>query len=155
MILPEARTHAPVLVVTDMPAGGASEGKLFDEAGQRLLKAILKALGVTGEQVSYAPLAIRRPPGGLLDDALLDVLGQRLGAYLNHAQPKTALILGDRANRALSAMHGAGNEDHLRFIHLQGGNVPTVAIPSPRPIVTPTAGQSSQLARASGTLPER
>jgi uracil-DNA glycosylase len=129
LFIPSAQDNAPLLVISEMPEDGADEGgPPFKGAAARLLTAMLGAIGLTIEQVAFAPLCMRRPPGGLIDEATFDGLTDRMRHYLALARPRTVLILGDRTSRALIAAQGAAKAGQLPEIHHKGGTVPAAAV---------------------------
>lgn len=127
--LPAASEHAPLLVISEMPDDGAGESDLpFAPQAGKLVQAMLGAIGTTADQVAFAPLATRRPPGGLIDETAFDTLTARMRHYLALARPQAVLLLGDRTSRALIAAQGAGKAGQLPVIHHKDGTVPAAAI---------------------------
>jgi DNA polymerase len=128
---PPARAGAPLLILADMPDAGADDPALpFAPHAARFLAAMLGAIGLRLDQVGFAPLAMRRPPGGLLDDASHAALATRMRHYLGLAAPRAALILGDRTSRALVTPVGAPGAATLPDIRLDGATLIAAALPS-------------------------
>jgi uracil-DNA glycosylase len=128
---PSAQTDLPLLILCDMPGDGAVEpASPFDAMTARFVSAMAGAIGLTSDQIGFAPLAMRRPAGGLLDESTVTALAKRMTHYLALARPRAVLILGDRTSRALIAAQSPATSDYLREIHHKDGKVITVALPS-------------------------
>jgi DNA polymerase len=129
--LPSARTGAPLAIIVDMPDAGADDPTLpFAPPVRQFLAAMLRAIGLRLEDAAIAPLAMRRPPGGLLDDPTHGLLSMRMRHYLGLAAPRAALVLGDRTSRALLAAQAPGGNGNLPFVKHDSGTIPAVALPS-------------------------
>jgi len=153
--LPPAREAMRLLVLCDMPEDGAApeaDGTAlpFTGARARLVTAMLGAIGLAPEEVGFASLCTRRPPGGLVDEESFEGLTGRMRHYLALARPQAALILGDRTSRALLAAHGGTRSERLPEIHHAGGTVPAAAVAGPellmrRPMAKAASWQALRL----------
>lgn len=153
--LPPARVSMPLLVLCDMPEDGAmpaDDGTALPYAGgsARLVAAMLSAIGIGMDDVGFASLCTRRPPGGVIDDESFTALTERMRQYLALARPRAALVLGDRTSRALLAAHGGTRGLGLPQIHHVGGTVPAAAIAGPellmrRPMAKAASWQALRL----------
>lgn len=130
--LPSATVGAKLLVLIDMPGEAFDVPALpLDPAQARFMGAMLSSIGLTLADVAFAPLAYRRPPGGLIDYETAATLGRRMRHYLSLTRPKAALILGDRTNRAVNATQGAASPGHLSEINIESGILKVAALASP------------------------
>lgn len=151
LFLPSERANARLLVICDMPDDGAQSDTMpFAPPTARFVSAMLTAIGITLEGVAFAPLAMRRVPGGLLDNEIARSLAQRMRQYLALARPQTALILGDKTSRALLAAQGPANTANLPEINHDGGTLPVAALAGPdllmrRPLAKAASWQTLRL----------
>ena len=151
VFLPSATANARLVVITDMPDDGAGDPALpFAPSTARFMTAMLAAIGLTPGEVAFAPLAVRRPPGGLLDERSVKTLATRMRHYLGLARPQAALILGDRTSRALIAVRDAGPAGSLPHINHDGGTLPVAALAAPellmrRPMAKAASWQTLRL----------
>jgi len=129
--LPSARTAAPLLLVLDMPGAAPIDATIpLDAAQQRFLAAMLAAIGRTPDDIAFASMAMRRPAGGLIDDAHLALLGARMRHYLALARPGVAILIGDRTSRALLEPSAAPQAGRLPQVNHPGGTLPAIAMPA-------------------------
>src|SRR5690606_17306978 len=133
------------------PDDGWSEGPL-PYVGQtaRFVTAMLGAIGLRAEETAFAPLAMRRPPGGLLDERAIAALAERMRHYLGLARPRAALILGDRTSRALIAPQSPPTPGSLPEINHAGGRLASAALAAPellmrRPMAKAASWQTLRL----------
>lgn len=149
MCLPPAMAKARLLILTDMPDDGFDDPALpFAPANARFVAAMLGNLGLALGDVAIAPLAMRRPPGAILEEATLSALASRMRHYMMLAAPCAALILGDRTSRALTGAQDAPATARLTKINLSAGNLAgnliTAALASPDHLMRrPTAKAAS------------
>lgn len=134
LILPPAVAQAQLLVIVEMPASGAADREtLLDPVQLRFVHAVLASLGIKPDDALIAPLAARRPPGGLLDEETLARLTARMRHYLALARPRTTIMLGDRISRALVGSQrvpgGAPGGDGLQKINHGDGTIAAVSLP--------------------------
>jgi len=151
LFLPAEASNARLLVICDMPDEGAlSDTVPFASATARFVSAMLTAIGLKLEDVAFAPLAMRRAPGGLLDNEVARSLAQRMRQYLALARPQAALILGDKTSRALLAAQTTANSANLPEINHDGGTLPVAALAGPdllmrRPLAKAASWQTLRL----------
>ncbi len=152
--LPPEVANARLIVITDMPDDApAGPAMPLAAPAARFLSAMLAAIGLVPEDVAIAPLAMRRPPGGLLDTDALATLSGRMRHYLGLAAPRAALILGDRTSRALIAPQGGTNPANLPEINHANGTLPVAALAGPellmrRPLAKAASWQTLRLLHA-------
>jgi DNA polymerase len=129
VILPDGPTHAPLMVITDMPdPADMSAGRLLADRAGQLFDAMLRAIGLSRAQVHITSLFLSRPPGGMVEAADLATVAARLRTHVALASPQRLLLLGDRTIRALSP----SAENSLQFFNHDGGTVPAFATFHPR-----------------------
>lgn len=139
-VLPAGAVDAPLMIVTDLPeVADMQSGTLFSGAIGALLNAIVRAIGIDRASVHTASLALARPPGGVIIDADVALLADRMRAYVALARPRRLLLLGDRTTRALLPHE---SEDDLRHFNHDGGNVPAVAAFHPRLLLQQPAAKA-------------
>jgi|GEM_PF-336401 len=128
-ILPPAIAQARLLVVVEMPAPGAIDSATaLDPVQRRLLDAMLACVGIRPDEAVLTPLAARRPPGGLLDEATLAHLCQRMTRYLSLSRPGAAILFGDRTNRALIGPQWTPRGDQLHKVNHGAGSIDAVSL---------------------------
>ncbi|MCW2405603.1 hypothetical protein M2336_002232 [Sphingobium sp. B1D7B] len=144
--------HAPRLVLlVEMPAAGATDlAQLLEPQQQRFIASMLGTLGLEPAQAPCLPLALRRPPGGHLDAALLPQLAARISRYLDLVQPGAIILLGDRIGRAMLGERWRPGLVGLEKIDLPHGSVDTVALAGPdllmnRPLAKARSWQSVRM----------
>ncbi|MBO9580007.1 MAG: hypothetical protein J7498_03875 [Sphingobium sp.] len=151
LFLPSEAVNARLLVICDMPDEGAQSDTVpFAPPTARFVAAMLTAIGLDLEHVAFAPLAMRRAPGGLLDNEIARSLAQRMRRYLALARPQAALILGDKTSRALLAAQVSTNSANLPEINHDGGTLPVAALAGPdllmrRPLAKAASWQTLRL----------
>jgi uracil-DNA glycosylase len=143
--LPPATAGARLLILCDMPDAAADNpGSPFTPGTRRFLAAMLGAIGLRSEAAAIAPLAFRRPPGGLIDDPTMVLLANRTRHWLGLVGARAVLILGDRTSRALLATQMPAPTDNLLTLHYAGGTLPAAALPSPEHLMRrPRAKEAS------------
>lgn len=151
LFLPSEAVNARLLVITDMPDDEPA-GPLMPLAAPatRFMTAMLAAIGLKPEDVAFAPLAMRRAPGGLLDNDIARDLARRMRHYLGLARPRAALILGDKTSRVLLAVQSAPAPSNLPEINHDGGTLPVAALAAPellmrRPLAKAASWQTLRL----------
>ncbi len=151
LFLPPEAANARLLILCDMPDDAAAGPALpLSGVATRFVEAMLSAIGLSLDDVAFAPLAMRRPPGGLLDDATVATLTVRMRHYLGLARPQAALILGDRTSRALLAAQAAPAPGNLPQINHEGHTLPVAALAGPellmrRPLAKAASWQTLRL----------
>lgn len=131
-ILPPEAANPRLLVILDMPGIGARDAASLIETGQRrLLDAMLASIGLAPADAAVSALAIRRPPGGLLDEDLAARLGSRMNHYLGLVRPGAVLLMGDRTSRALIGVHWSPGGESLHSVNHAGGSMPAVSLAHP------------------------
>ena len=130
-ILPPAQINARLLVLIEMPDMAATDSaSLLAPDQRRFVEAMLASIGLSADDVAFASLATRRPPGGLLDETMLGRLTARMIHYLGLARPQAAIILGDRTSRALIGTQWRPNADGLQDVNHEGGTMNAIALAS-------------------------
>lgn len=151
LFLPAEAVNARLLVICDMPDDGVvPSNSPFAPATGRFVSAMLAAIGLKSEDVAFAPLAMRRAPGGLLDNEIARDLALRMRHYLGLARPRASLILGDKTSRALLAAQAAPGPANLPEINHDGGTLPVAALAGPellmrRPLAKAASWQTLRL----------
>jgi len=131
-ILPPANLSGKLLLLVEMPIMGAADSdSLIDPAQRRFLAAMLASIGIGSDDAAIAPLAMRRPPGGLLDEDMLGKLARRMRHYLSLARPQATIILGDRTSRALIGAQWQPGAESMQSLDLASGSMRTLALAAP------------------------
>jgi len=129
LILPPATQGAQLIVIVEMPAPAATDAASLLEAGQRrFVEAMLASVGLAPDDASLVGMTTRRPPGGVIDEATLTVLANRMTHYLGLARPQAAIILGDRTSRALLGTQWNPRAPSLPQLNHRAGTIPAVAL---------------------------
>ena len=151
LVLPPALEEPKLVVVIEMPASGASDSaSLLDDSQRRFVQAMLGSLGPLAQQAPLVSLAMRRPPGGLLEEAVLTELGERMAHYLGLARPAAVLTLGDRTGRAVLGKEWRPNTGATQKVDGSGGSMDIVSLAGPdllmsRPAAKAKSWQSLRL----------
>jgi len=147
LILPPALERPGLLLMVDMPAADAHDLATLLEPGQRrFVQAMLASLGQAAQDTPcISPcisLTMRRPPGGLLDETLLDRLGDRMKQYLGLVRPGTVILLGDRNARALLGSAWRPGTAAMETIDCGGASVNIVTLASPELLMNRPAAKA-------------
>ncbi len=126
--LPSADINARLLVLVEMPA--MDDAGLLDSGQRRFIETMLASIGVAADDAVFAFLAVRRAPGGLLDDETLARLTTRMIHYLGLARPQAAIIFGDRTSRALIGPQWRPSTEGLQDVNHQDGTISAIALAS-------------------------
>lgn len=132
-VLPTGPQAAPLMVILDVPdeSDGTDNGILRAEA-DRLLTAILRAIGVDRNDAYVASLAVIRPVGGILDAEMLMRLSKRMRHHISLARPGAVLLLGDGTSRALDPTGTPSGSRYIPHINHDSGTIRGVATFHPR-----------------------
>lgn len=142
-ILPQGRANARLMVITDMPdPDDMTTGALFSDRAGALFDAMLRAMGMTRDDIYLTGTALVRPPGGLLDANDMAKLVDRMRAQVAMVRPAKLLLLGDRTARALLPTGDGMARDGLRSFNHDGGTVPIAATFHPRLLLTQSAAKA-------------
>lgn len=142
-ILPTGAAGAQLMVITDMPdPADMSAGALFTDRAGALFDAMLRAIGLTRDDIYLTAMALARPPGGLLDADDTTRLTERMRTQVTLVQPARLLLLGDKTIRAFLPMGDSNPRDTLRPFNHEGGTVPVAATFHPRLLLTQPAAKA-------------
>jgi uracil-DNA glycosylase len=137
-ILPAGPAAPRLMVVLDMPDAAGSEGmsRYLDGDADRLLIAMLAAIGLKREEAYICALAVRRPAGGIIAPEIRSGLAARMRHHIALVAPTALLLLGDETNRAMMAADTSFAGGILHAINHAGGTVPSIATFHPRLMLT-------------------
>lgn len=142
-ILPTGAAGARLMVITDMPdPADMNAGALFADRAGVLFDAMLRAIGLTRDDIYLTAMALARPPGGLLDADDTTRLVERMRAQVALARPGRLLLLGDRTIRAFLPTDDSDPRDGLRSFNHEGGTMPVAATFHPRLLLTQPAAKA-------------
>lgn len=142
-ILPTGAEGARLMVITDMPdPADMSAGALFADRAGALFDAMLRAIGLTRDDIYLTAMALARPPGGLLDADDTTRLVERMRAQVALARPARLLLLGDRTIRAFLPTDDSRQPNSLQLFNHEGGTVPVAATFHPRLLLTQSAAKA-------------
>ncbi|WP_150291376.1 uracil-DNA glycosylase family protein [Sphingobium estronivorans] len=128
-IVPTGPVNAPLMIVTDMPdPADIGTGRLLADRAGELFDAMLRAIGLTRQEVHLASLLLSRPPGGMVEASDLTAAAARMRTHVMLAAPQRLLLLGDRTIRALMSQ----DEHRLPIFNHDGGTMPAFATFHPR-----------------------
>lgn len=132
-IMPSGPPSPRVMILAHAPdALATKDGAPFDASGMTLLTRMVRALGHEPTDCYFATLSLVAPSGGMIDGAVLESLVARMRHHIGLVAPKSLLLVGDQANRALCPTGGLDTSGNLLFVNHSGGMVPAVAIAHPR-----------------------
>lgn len=155
LTLPALATPRIVLIV-EMPAAGAETlDQVLEPQQRRFVTAMLAAIGVKPEDAPCLPLALRRPPGSLLDAGVMPQLATRMSHYLDLVRPGLTILLGDRIGRAMLGESWRPGSSTMEKVDLPGGSLDIVSLAGPgllmnRPLAKAKSWQTLRLLH--GTL---
>lgn len=123
---------AALMVLVDCPERGDRDTLLGGEIG-RLFDNMLRAIGLSRDEVLLASVCVRRPTIGRVPRDLEQRLGEVTRHHLSLTAPAHLLLLGDAATRAVLATNVAGARERLHaFNHKNGTSTRVVASHHPR-----------------------
>lgn len=139
-VQPLGKAGARLMVISDVPdTDDAENGMLGSGASGRLLAAMLGAIGVSMDDIYWAPLATTIPSMGDLPDTALPPLAEYARHQIQLVNPKAVLLLGAGATKAMlgeELMHVRGL---IRNINHDVGNKATVSTFHPRSLIARSA----------------
>lgn len=144
-ILPRGPLVPRLMIIVDAPDPVArAGGDLFQPDAMRLLSRVTAAIGVPLDQCYLASLSLVSPPGGLIAGPDLAKLAQRMRHHIALVAPRSMIVLGDQAGRALISTETSGDAKNLPFVYHRDGTVEAVSLVHPRLML----GQPSAKAEA-------
>lgn len=130
-VAPAGAAGAALMIVTDMPdEADLRAGRLFADE-ERLVTAMLAAMGTVRDAAYVAPLSPGRLTGGRLGDAAAP-LAALMRAHLALVRPRALWVMGDEAARALLGLDRASASRALLPLNHDGGTVAAIATMHPR-----------------------
>lgn len=132
-VAPIGPAGAELMVLLDLPEveDSASEMLMSGPAG-RLLDRMLLAIGRSRATVHLATLAVARPAAGQIPGESEAQLAEIALHHVGVAAPKSLLLLGQAASRALLGTDGWSGRGGLRTVNHSGGIIPALASLHPR-----------------------
>lgn len=122
-----------LMLLSDMPDQDDLQAeRLFAGAAGQLLDAMLKAIGQSRDDAYIASLAPGRPATGMISGP---IEGQLRGIARQHVRlsaPKTLLLMGDPAVKAMTGMNLAQARGKIHQIDLGEQTMPAIATFHPR-----------------------
>lgn len=144
-ILPRGLLVPRLMIVVDAPDPAArADGDPLQPDAMRLLSRITAAIGVPLDQCYLASLSLVAPPGGLIAGPDLVKLTHRMRHHIALVAPRSMIVLGDQAGRALISTETSGDAKNLPFVNHRDGTVEAVSLVHPRLML----GQPSAKAEA-------
>ncbi|MDQ4420646.1 uracil-DNA glycosylase [Sphingobium sp. DEHP117] len=132
-IMPAGPPAPSLMILVHAPDALATKhGAPLEGAGMSLLARLLRAVGLEPTDCYFATLSLVTPPGGMIDGAVVESLVARMRHHIGLVAPKSLMLIGDQANRALRPTGGLDTSGNLLFVNHSGGMVPAVAIAHPR-----------------------
>lgn len=142
-ILPTGVAGAQLMVITDMPdPADMKAGALFADRAGALFDAMLRAIGLTRDDIYLTAMALARPPGGSLDADDTLQLVERMHAQVALARPARLLLLGDRTIRAFLPTGDSKDLNGLPSFNHEDGTLPVAATFHPRLLLTQPAAKA-------------
>jgi uracil-DNA glycosylase family 4 len=142
-ILPVGNAKPALMVICDVPdPDDDAAGQLLSGDIGKLFDAMLRSIGFDRSEIYLCSLALSRPPGGLIDEGVETVLGERMRRHIRLVAPKRALLLGDRTSRALLSANAGAPGSRLSALNHEGGTVDAVATFHPRLLMREPAAKA-------------
>ena len=131
--LPCGDPSAKIAIITDLPEiEDIESGVLFAGRAGQLLGAMLKAIGLTMDHVYIAPLAVSRPPSGLLPPEDAAALGDQMRHHLSLLKAERLIMLGNSVAHILTGSDLFAARGILHEINHRCGKVSGVTTFHPR-----------------------
>lgn len=122
-----------LMVLLDMPEPeDMSRGALASGESGKLLDRMLGAIGRDRQSAYIATLCPIPIPGGAIDDAMMPALEKIARHHVSLAAPRSLLLMGEAASRALCAANLAQARGSERIVNHDGGTVSAIATFHPR-----------------------
>lgn len=122
-----------LMVLLEMPERDDTPDRLLGGAPGALFDRMLAAIGQSRTSIYLAPMAVVRPISGRIPADAEPPLATLIRAQLRLAAPKSLLILGNAASRALVGTDVARARGHLHVINHEGGKASVTAVTSFHP----------------------
>ncbi|MGV3730366.1 MAG: uracil-DNA glycosylase family protein [Sphingopyxis sp.] len=131
-VLPVGDAAAPLMLLTAWPEiDDQREGQLFAGAADKLLEAMLQAIGLKRSQCYAASLAVTRPPGGRIDARDAAELDRLLWHHVRIARPQRLLLIGSDILRMATGLALPDARGKLLDVNQDGGKLETIAVTHP------------------------
>lgn len=122
-----------VMIVSDLP--DIWEGSGAGEPNARLLRRMMSAIGIAYSDCYVSWLATSMPPTGEVPEAALPDLGAFMRHQIGIVRPKSVVILGSSARKALLGEELMNARVQLRNINHNGLNIAALATFHPRTLI--------------------
>lgn len=132
-LMPAGDPASGFMIMTDVPDPGDAETNLLmaGEVG-RLFDRMMAAIGRDRASIYLTSLATVRPPGGRIDASAIARLAEIARHHMMLARPKTLLLMGEAASRALLGMDLRDGRGKKHSVQHGGVTVETIATFHPR-----------------------
>lgn len=134
-VAPSGPLDADLMILVDCPERDEGD-RLIGGAAGRLFDRMLAAIGRTRDDVRIASVCSARPPTGRMAPAIAGRLGEIARHHVALAGPKTLLVMGDAANRAMLSTNSEEGRGRLHSLnHKSGKQTVAVATYHPRTLI--------------------
>ena len=135
-IAPVGPENAALMVVSDLPdADELASGELGSGATGKLLERMLAAIGVPLSDCYWTTLAATIPATGELPDSVLPELADFIRHQVNLVDPKSFIILGSSACRALLGLELMEARGNLQDFNHDGAKKTVLTTFHPRTLI--------------------
>jgi uracil-DNA glycosylase len=135
-VAPWGPSHSEVIVVSDLPDQDEVAGKMLGSgATGGLLSRMLAAIGLDLADCYWTSLANTIPSAGDLPEGMLRELADFVRHQIDLVKPKSVILLGSSACKALLGEELMKARSALRNINHEGSNLATLATFHPRTLI--------------------
>lgn len=143
-VLPQGDPNAKLMLVTAWPEmDDQRAGALFCGEPGRLLDNMLKAIGLTRDNIYLASLAITRPAGGRCQPEDLPDLERLFHHHLRLAAPQRLLLIGSDITGILTGQRLQAARGRLLNVGEASSSLPVAAVPHPAIMLSRPAQKSA------------
>lgn len=133
---PVGQANSEIMIVSDLPdQDDISSGNLHDGINGKLLKRMLALIGIDLNLCYSTALATTRPPTGEIPDTAFALLSEFLLHQITLVKPRSLIILGSSATKALLNEELPKARANLGNINHSGNNMKVLTTFHPRTLI--------------------
>jgi uracil-DNA glycosylase family 4 len=135
-VAPTGVAASGLMLLADMPdPAGAEEGSLRDGPLAQLFDRMMAAIGRDRASIYLTELFPVRPAGGRPDAGTLDRFARLALRHVELAAPRSLLLLGDAASRAILGTNLVEARGRTHRLNTATGTIPVIATFHPRHLI--------------------
>lgn len=142
LVAPRIVSGATTVIVVDHAEDVDGRPALFAPQTERLLDAMLAAIGLDSGSVTILPLCAAAPASGRVPPELENALGNLLRHALDLAAPARLILIGPAAKRAVEPASRDGAAPNSYLVNYRGGESLAIATYHPRFLLAKPAAKA-------------